>query len=47
MPSYFVNEHVSKIWFVVSAGHIRRSMIWQDPICAGLHDTGLDLFRNA
>jgi len=29
-----------------AAGHIRQSMIWQDPIRAGLHDAGLDLFRN-
>ena len=26
-----------------AAGHRHGSVIWQDPICAGVHDTGLDL----
>jgi len=29
-----------------AAGHIHMLMIGQDPICAGLHDTRLDMSRN-
>ena len=42
LPSNFVNGNVS--WSV--AGHNHRRVIGQDPICASLHDMGLDLSGN-
>lgn len=49
LPSNFVNGHMSAIYIYFSwsaAGHMHSSIIWTDPTCTGLHNTGLDLFRS-